>query len=874
MSILRKLASGLRTLFLKEKVEQEMDEELHGYLDAAAKEKVRSGMSHDEARRAARVEMGSMDAVKEQIRGSGWESALETFWQDIRYGLRQLKRNPGFTAVAVITLALGIGATTAIFTVVNAVLLRPLPYPHPEELVYVQEILDKFGATPFAGNREFVAWRNQSRTLSPLAAYMNTWFNLTGGGEPERVTCGLATTSFFSLLGVRPVAGRLFLPEEDRPGGPPVAILSEALWKRRYGADPAVVGKGITLDGATYTVVGVLPASFVVPDAFKTDYALWVPLAESDTGAGPFRIVRVIGRLKPGTSLEAARAELNTILKSTRAGGPQGWVKGVAISPWQEQIIEKSRLSLLLFLGAVGFLLLIACTNVANLLLSRAATRQKEITVRLTVGAGRSRIVRQLLTESALLALLGGLLGLVLAHWGKDLLVAFISPNLPALEPIVLDYRVLGFSLALAVLTGLAFGMVPALQASKVSLNEVLKEASRSASESRSGLLFRNVLTMGETALAMVLLVGAGLLFRSFLQVRGIDMGFKSQNILSMTIDLTPSQYITPKAQAAFFQQVLERIKSLDGVQAAGSTIPPLGNRSTMVGTALGIEGQSIEVPDASFAAVTTEFFRTLGIPLVQGRSFTEADREGAPSVAIVDQAFARRYCPGGNCLGGRMGGWVHQKDKLTIVGVARDARDRAETEPTPKIYIPFSQASEPYMTVLVRTAGNPKLWISAVRAQVASVDKNQPPHDVMTLEDLRAESLTPRRVNMLLVGAFAALGLILASVGIYGVVSYSVSQRTHEIGVRMALGAEYGDVLTAMVWQGLRSVLIGTAIGVAASLAVTRFLQTLLYGVKPTDPATFFAVGLLLSGVALLACYIPARRATKVDPMVALRYE
>jgi putative ABC transport system permease protein len=875
MSILRNLTSGLRTLFHKKEVEQEMDEELHGFLDAAVKEKMRSGMSHDEARRAARVEMGSLDAVKEEIRSSGWESTLEAFWQDVRYGLRQLKRNPGFTAVAVITLALGIGATTAIFTVVNAVLLRPLPYPHPEELVYVEEILDKFGATPFTGNREFVAWRNHSRTLSPVAAYMFTWFNLTGGGEPEHVTCGLATAPFFSLLGVRPVTGRLFLPEEDRPGGPPVVILSEPLWKRRYGGDPSVVGKGVILDGTTYTVVGVLPASFVVPDAFKTDYALWLPLAESDTGAGPFRPVRVIGRLRRGTSLEASRAELNTILQSTRAGGPQGWVKGVAISPWQEQIIERSRLSLLLFLGAVGFLLLIACTNVANLLLSRAATRQKEVTVRLTVGAGRSRIVRQLLTESALLALLGGLLGLVLAHWGKDLLVAFISPNLPALEPIVLDYRVLGFSLALAAVTGLAFGMVPALQASKVSLNEVLKEAGRSTSESRSGLLFRNVLTMGETALAMVLLVGAGLLFRSFLQVRGIDMGFKSQNILSMTIDLTPSQYTTPKVQAAFFEQVMERIKGLEGVQAvAGSSCPPLGNRTTSVTTELKVEGQAVDVPDAYSTAVSPDYFRTMGIPLVQGRYFTEADRETSPSVAVVDESFARRYCPGGKCLGGRIGSWLRQKDMLTIVGVARNARDRAETEPTPKIYIPFSQAGEPYMTVLVRTAGNPQLWTAAVRAQVASVDKNQPPHDLMTLEELRSKSLTPRRVNMLLVGAFAALGLILALVGIYGVVSYSVSQRTHEIGVRMALGAEYGDVLTAMVWQGLRSVLIGTAIGVAASLAVTRFLQTLLYGVKPTDPATFCAVGLLLSGVALLACYIPARRATKVDPMVALRYE
>ncbi len=800
---------------------------------------------------------------------------MTTLLQDLKYGLRMLAKNAGFTAVAVITLALGIGATTAIFTVVNAVLLRSLPYPHPGELVYVQEILERFGATPFVGVNDFAAWRDQSRTLSPVAAYTDSWFNLTGGGDPERITAGLATSAFFSLLGVRPLTGRLFLPEEDRPSGPPVVILSEGLWRRRYGGDPCVVGRGVTVDGKVYTVVGVLPRTFVVPASSKSEYALWVPLIANETGAGPMGIVRVIGRLKPGRSMETVRSELNTILRSTRAGGPEGWVKGVALSTWQEQITEKSRLSLLLFLGAVGFLLLIACVNVANLLLSRAATRQKEIAVRLAVGAGRRRIIRQLLTESTLLALLGAVLGLALARAGKDLLVAFISPNLPALEPIGLDYRVLGFCLALALVTGLAFGLAPALQSSRISLNEVLKEAGSTVSEPRSGTLFRDLLLISETALAMVLLVGGGLLFRSFLRVRGVDFGFRSKNVLSMTVDLTPSEYATPNVQAAFFEQLMERIRGLEGVQAvAGSSCPPLGNRETSVTTAMKVEGQVVEVQHARTTAVSPDYFRAMGIPLMQGRYLTEADRATSPSVAIVDESFARRYCPGGKCLGGRIGSWVRRGDRLTIVGVVANARDSAEAEPHPKVYLPFSQASEPYMTVLVRTAGNPKLWNSAVRSQVASVDKNQPLHDVMTLDDLRAQSLTPRRVSMLLVGAFATLGLVLASVGIYGVVSYSVSQRTHEIGVRMALGAERGDVLKIVVGQRLRSVLIGTGIGVAASIGLTRFLQTMLFGVKPTDSATFFAVGLLLSGVALLACYIPARRAMKVDPMVALRYE
>ncbi len=861
--------------------DQERARELEAYLETETDENIARGMSPQEARYAAHRKLGNTTRIREEIyrmNSLGW---IENFFQDVRFALRMLRKSPGFTAVAVFTLALGIGATTAIFTVVNAVLLRPLPYPHPEQLVIVQEILENFGPTPFAYVSEFAAWRDQSRILSPVAAYTESWFNLTGGGDPERITAGLATSSFFSSLGVHPVIGRLFLPEEDHAGGPLVALLSEPLWRSRYAGDPSVVGRGVTLDGEVYTVVGVLPRNFVVPAPFHHDFAIWVPLIASATGPGnswreqTMGVVQVIGRLKPGGSLEAARSELNTILRSTRAGGPGGWVKGVILSTWQEQTTEKSRLSLLLFLGAVGFLLLIACANVANLLLARAASRQKEITVRLAVGAGRTRIVRQLLTESTLLALLGGLLGLLLARWGKDLLVAFMSPNLPALGPVVLDYRVLVFSLILAALTGIAFGMAPAFRASRVSLNEVLKEASRSTSESRSGLLLRNLLVMGETALAMMLLVGAGLLFRSFLRVRGIDMGFKSGNVLCMTVDLTASHYATPKAQLDFFQQVMEKIRGLEGVQAvAGSSCPPLGIRTMSATTALRVEGQLVEVPDARTTAVSPDYFRAMGIALTQGRYFTEADGATSASVAIVDESFARRYCPGERCLGGRIGSWVRRKDVLTIVGIVANARDSADAAPHPKVYLPFAQASEPFMTVLVRTAGDSRRWVAAVRAQVASVDKDQPPHDMMTLDELRSQSLTPRRVNMLLVGVFAALGLILACVGIYGVVSYSVSQRAHEIGVRMALGAERADVLSFIVRQGLSVTLGGVVLGLIGARLLTRFLSSLLYGVKATDSLTFAAVAILLIVVAILANFLPARRATKVDPMVALRYE
>jgi putative ABC transport system permease protein len=800
-----------------------------------------------------------------------WERiSVGTLMQDLRYGARGLRKDPGFAVVAVLTLALGIGATTAIFTVVNAVLLRPLPYPHPEELVYVQQVLGNYGVNPFVWNREFVAWRNQSRTLSPIAAYMYTWFNLTGRGESERVNCSVATASFFTLLGVRPEVGRLFLPEEDRPGGPPVVILSHSLWKRSFNGDPRVIGKGVALDGKVYTVVGVLPADFVIPDQFKSDYDLYVPLAEGDM-PGQFRVLRAVGRLKPGVSAATAQSELNTLAQPSL---PKGLKVSIVVTPWQEQITEKFKLSLLLFMGAVGFLLLIACVNVANLLLSRAAARQREIAVRLTVGAGRARVIRQLLTENAVLALLGGLLGLALARSAKDLLVAFISPDLPALQPIGLNLRVLAFGLALAAITGLAFGLAPAFQASRVSLSEVLKEAGRSGGERRSGALFRNLLVISETALATVLLAGAGLLLRSFLEARGIDPGFKSARTLSLTIDLTLSKYPTPQAQARFFHQVIEGIRSLEGVQSVGGNgCPPLGGRLNSVSD-LGVEGRSEKISMAFNATISPDYFRVMQIPFKQGRDFDEGDRNGSPSVAIVNETFARRYFPHESCLGRRVESWARKNDWLTIVGVVGDVRGLVERDPEPAIYLPYLQAAEPYMTLLVHTAGNPRLWEGAVRRQIAGVDKDQPPHDVQSLDELRADTFTPRRVNLLLLGAFAGLGLILASVGMYGVVSYWASQRTHEIGVRMALGAERGDVLRTVVGQGIRSALIGTIAGVAGALALTRLLRTMLFGVQPSDPLTFVIVSLILLTVAFLACFIPARRAAKVDPMVALRYE
>jgi putative ABC transport system permease protein len=870
MTRIRILISRFTGLFRKTEREQELEEEVRSHIAMLTEENLHKGMPPEEARYAALRSFGGVEQTKESYRDQRGLPSLESFFQDIRFGLRSLRKNRGFTAVAIITLALGIGATTAIFTVVNAVLLRPLPYPHPEQLVYVQQILGNFGLQDFVLSNQFAAWRDRNKTLSRVAAYISAQFNLTGGGAPERVKAGKATASFFSLLGVRPVAGRTFLAGDDSPGSLPVAILSEALWKRRYGGDPSVIGKGITLDGEDFTVVGVLPATFVIPDQYKSDYALWVPLVAKQKEVS---VIRVIGRLKPAVALATARADLDTILQSTL---PKGFPfkESVVLSNWHEQITGKFRLSLLLFLGAVGFLLLIACVNVANLMLSRAATRQKEIAVRLSVGAGRARVIRQLLTESAMLGLMGGLLGLVLARGATDLLMTFISSNLPTLEPIALDYRVLGFTLALAVLTGLLFGLAPAFQATKVSLNEVLKEAGRGVSEIQSGKVFRNLLIVCETALALVLLVGSGLLYRSFLSLRGVNPGYKSANILCLSIDLTLSKYPTPKDQARFFQQTIEAVKNLAGVQTVGASGgPPFGQwTSTVSGTV--VAGQTDEQSTIAYAVVSPDYFRALGIPLSTGRYFDQGDHEGSISVSIVNEAFARRYYPNEICLGKRLQSWVKKNDKLTIVGMVGDVRNALDVPPAPEIFLPFAQAGVPYMTLLVRTGENPIRWAAAVRSQIASVDKEQPPHDVASMEELQANSLTSRRVNMLLLGAFAALGLILASVGIYGVVSYSVAQRTHEIGIRMAMGAERTDVMKFIVGQGIKVIAAGVGLGIIGALALTRFLTSMLYGVKPTDPLTFVAVSLLLALVAVLANYIPARRATKVDPLVALRYE
>jgi predicted permease len=877
MRALRGWIVRLRGLFGRSRREREFAEELESHIQMHTEDGIRSGLTPSEARRNAVIRLGGVEPTKEKYRDRRGVPPIEMAGRDLGYAARMLRRNPGFTATVALTLGLGIGATTAIFTVVNAVLLRPLPYPQPDRLVYIGMRLARFPNNDPGSSytRDYAAWRDRSRTLSQIAGYGFFYANLTGGGDAERVTGSYATASLLPLLGVKPALGRNFLPEEDRPGGPAVAILSHAFWSRRFGGDPSILGKTLTLDAAAYTIVGVLPAAFLIPDRYSINYDLWVPFAISQGGQAKSIMLNTIGRLAPGAGIGAAGSELGALMQQTP--GPP---RNVVVTEWHERIAGGARRVLLIFLSAVAFVLLIACVNVANLLLSRAAAREKEVAVRRALGAGKARIFGQFLTESALLGLLGGTVGLAVAYFGKNALIAWIARELPSLDPIRLDYRVLAFNLGLGLFTGLAFGLAPAFQASKIPLNESLKEASRGATEGRSPIRLRSLLMVFEFALAMMLLSGAGLLLKSFLRVRGVDPGFRPDRTLTLNVDLTASHYPTPLERTGFFQQAIARIAGLPGVQAVGAgTSLPLGGytASIMGGVVDGKPGTSVE---SRMTMVSPGYFRALGTPLALGRDFNDSDRDGSPTVAMVNETFARTYFPGENCLGRRIQtpGWKH--DWMPIVGVVRDIQPAPERKTSPEMYLCYLQAGQLQMKIgaemylVIRTAGDPARLAGAVRGQIAAIDKLQPASDMKTLEERRAGYFAPRRVNMLLVAAFAALALILAAVGIYGVVSYSASRRTHEIGVRMALGAGQGEILRMVVAGGIGPIGAGVALGLLSSAGLTRLIASELWGVSVMDPWTFAAVIAVLAVCGVAACLLPAWRAARLDPTRALRHE
>ena len=792
--------------------------------------------------------------------------------KDIRFAARGLLKRPVFTAIAVLTLALGIGVNTAIFSVVNAVLLRPLPYENPGQLVRLWS--DRSGVRTDQNEfspAEITDFRDQLTTFEDVGLFdLGLSANLTGGTQPERVNGAEASPGLFNVLRVKPIAGRTFLPEETEVKQSKVVLFSEGLWRRRFGADPNLVGRTVQLDGEAFTVVGVLPESFKFPE--KVD--IWLPFsftAEEWKNDRQHYYVLAVGRLKQGVTLGQAKADLEAImqrLSPTFSAARKKW--GITLVPMHEQVVGKIGPTLWILFGAVGLVLLIACVNVANLLLTRTADRQKELAIRVALGASRARVIRQLLFESLLLALMGGGAGVLLAVWITQLFSTSLLTSLPRGEEVTVDAPVLLFTLAVSVLTAFIFGLAPALQGSTPNLNETLKEGGRrSAASSRRGL--RDVLVVSEIALSLVLLVGAGLLVKSFLRVRHVNAGFDSSNVLTMEVTLPRIQYPKTTEQNAFVRQALQRIEGLPGVKSAAATINlPLVGTWGMGYAVAGHENKPNQVADN--ANVTPKYFQTMGIPILRGRDFSDHDNETGQPVIIINEAFARKHFAGENPLG-----QVIDPGKREVIAVVGDTKPRGlELESKPAIYLPYAQKPTAawFFTFTVRTDTEPLNLAAAVQQEIESLDKNLPVANIRTMDQIVSTSLAERRLTMTLFTGFAAVAMLLAAIGVYGVVSYSVTQRTHELGIRMALGARWSDVLRLILKQGIVLALVGVAVGVGAALALTRLMSSLLFQVGTTDFATFVAVASGLVAVVLLACYVPARRATKVDPLEALRYE
>jgi predicted permease len=807
----------------------------------------------------------------------------DSAFYDFRFAARMLVKKPGFTLIAVITLALGIGANTAIFSVVDAVLLRALPYQQSDRMMIVWRTQPDRGLNEHPiSPANFLDWQQQQTGFEQMAACEpGLGFNLTGSGEPERISGAMVSGGMFSVLKLNPSLGRAFSPEDDQPGAQPVVALGYGFWQRRFGGDPGVIGRTLELDGRSFTIVAVLSRENI----FLEEADLWAPFAWSseERAIRGFHSLGVIARLKPDVTRDRAQAEMEAIAARLAEAYPDSNAgSSVNIVPYRESIVSGVRPALLIFLAATGFVLLIACANVANLVLARASARRKEMAIRTALGAGRWRVVRQLMTENLLLACTGGALGVLLAWWGTDLLMSLQPPDLPRSGAIGVDTRVLSFTLLLALITGVICGLIPAFQAARIDLIGTLKEGAR-GSTTDSGRRVRNGLVVAEIAMAMVLLVGAGLLTRSFINILSVSPGFNPQHLLAARISLPTTRYRDSKQQTDFFQQTLERLAVVPGVEAAGAiNYLPLGGAGWM--RRFAVSDQPLPAPGqeprAVFSIVTPDYFKAMEIAVVQGRAFTPSDSAGAPLVAIVNETLARNYWPNGDLLGKRIRNIAsgdRQPPWMEIVGVVKDVRAaRLITEPGPQMYVARAQITspDPEMTLVVRAAGDPAKLASTVRSVVQAVDKDQPVYDLRTMPEVMASSVATPRFNLLLVGVFAALALALAIVGVYGVMSYLVAQRTHEVGVRMALGADARNVLRLVIGHGMKLALIGVGIGLAAAFALTRIMTSLLYSVSPTDPPTFLVIALLLGAVALLACYLPARRATKVDPMIALRYE
>ena len=888
----------LEGLSLSPAREAEIVEELSQHLEDQYEQTLTGGASEEEARRAVLSELDENDLLAPALKRverrapleplvmgkDGKTNMMADLWQDLRYAARMLARTPAFTAIAVLALALGIGANTAIFSVVNKVLLQPLPFKNPSELLIIWENATHLGFpknTPSPAN--FLDWRDQSTLFTGMAAMAPKDFSLTGAGEPERLDGRRVSANLFDLLGVQPRLGRRFLPEEDKPGKR-VVILSYGLWQRRFGSDPKIVGQAVNLNGESYSVIGVMPPGIELPGFDNWKDQLWVPIAFTSEEAKERgnHYLEIIARMKPGVTLTQARAEMETITGRLAQQYPEENLRiSSVVNPLHEEVVGDIKPALLVLLGAVGFVLLIACANVANLLLARAAVRQKEIALRLALGASRSRLTRQFLTESVLLAVLGGAVGLMFAFAGLRILTSFIPDTISQAESIGIDGKVLLFTALVAVATGLIFGLAPATQASNFSLNETLKEGGRDAAGGSKGVRLRGLLVIAEVAVSFVLLIGAGLLISSFLHLRHLDPGFRADHLLTAKIDLPELKYPDGQHRIPFFDNVIRRVTALPGVQSAAiaGNLPLTYSGDSMY---VGVEGIPDPPPDQQrdviYRAIGPGYFNTMGISLLRGRDFTEQDTTATAYAVIVSEKMAKHFWPGQDPIGKRLkaGSTTSDSPWREVIGVVKDVRQNDfVAEPKLQMYMSYRQLKFLAPNALVvRTSVDPMSLAMPLRNAVWAVDEDQPVSNIRSMEEIVSTAMARQRFSTMLLGIFAGLALVLAAVGIYGVMSYSVAQRTREIGIRLALGAQRRDVLRMTMGEGLKLVSMGVGIGLVAAFILTRVMASLLFGVNATDPTTFVAIPFVLMSVALLASYIPALRATKVDPMVALHYQ
>jgi len=877
--LIPRLTSLCRNLFHKDRVDQEFTEEIQAYLDLLTETKISQGFTPREARRNALLELEGVEQVHEKVREIRMGQLIETAWRDVRFGVRALVHSPVFSVVTVLSLALGIGANTAIFSVVNGLLLRPLPYPESERIVDVWHTppqqsfpgMNRFSVSP----ANYLDWKAQSSAFEQMAIYSYSGFSLSTSNDPLPLIGAPVSSDFFSVLRTNAMQGRTFTRDEERPGRDQVTVISYGLWQRAFGANPNIIGQTLTLNSRSFTVVGIMPAGF----EFPREAELWVPLAWDDKER-QIRSIHdylVIARLKQNVSQDQAQAEMSTISSRLEQQYPEenkGW--GAVVIPLREDIVGDIRLALLVLFCAVGFVLLIACANVANLMLARGANRQREIAVRIALGAGRARLIRQLLTESVLLAVSGGVLGLLLAVWGSRMLVRLGS--LPNSGDIGIDTWALGFTLLVSFGAGIIIGLVPALQFTRTNLSDTLKQGGRTGG-SPIKQHTRKALVISEVALSLVLLIGAGLMIRSFWKLQNVNPGFDTSNALTMSVALTPTRYSEPHQQLAFLDRAIEQIRAVPGVVSVGATttIPLGGGGSTQP---FSIEGRPTgtvaEQPMAQTRYITTDYFQAIGIPLRQGRFFSDHDRDNSVPVVIISEAMARRFWPGENAIGKRLTPSFHlEQGAREIIGVVGDVKASGlDVDSSAMMYLPYKQSPRPYMSFVVRTTSNPESLVQTVSKAIYSIDKEQALTDIETMDQVLTKSLSDRRFNMTLLLTFAGVALVLASVGVYGVMNYTVTLRRRELGIRMALGAGRMDVLRLVLGQGLTLTLIGVAAGLISAYALTRLMASLLYGVTATDYITFASVSAVLIAVGVAASYVPARRATKVNPTIALRTE